>query len=322
MKRRNVPLDLLCALTCIGSVVGVGAPAGAAEGAHERRPLIVHRVVWDAALDREGPKTQLFSAGLDGSDRRPVYKGAKNWVLDLTLSRDGRWVALAPMRMSLRRAPLVVANVLTGEHRNLLAGNRLIDHVGGIGWAPDGRRLVFEGMYGAGPRRMTWLWTVRRDGSGLRRLPNSGQPIDVNQVTISNSLAWTPEGIFFRAPEGLMRVRDGRVRLVARGVFRLRISGNGRWLFYERSRRSSLISSLWRMHPDGTGQQRLIARTRPHPRLGYLTSLVPDYSGRRLLTVADGPNSHLPHPPLNIVHDSSRAPRLTDQRLGFTGGAY
>ena len=211
--------------------------------------------------------------------------------------------------------------MLTGGHSNLLEGNRLIDHVGGIGWAPNGRRLVFEGTYGTGERRTTYLWTVRRDGSGLHRLADLGPP-DADRAVISNSLAWTPEGIFYLGPEGLMRVGNGVERLVARGAFTEYISGNGRWLFFERTRRLGGVASLWRMHPDGSGLQRVIAQTRPHPRLGYLTSMVPDFTGSQLLTVAHGTDGPVPHGPVSYVHDATRAPRPGDATLDFTAGAY
>jgi len=291
------------------------APAASAvppSGARRSEPTVLHRVVWDQ-YEKRG--THLWSANPDGTDRRRIYTRSKGFVLEVTLNRQGTEAALAPLVMSAERAALIVVDVL-GERpsANLIEDHPEIYFVGAIGWSPSGRKVVFEGAVEEGPGDLrSYLFTVRGDGTGLRRVLALGRITDDDVTELDNALAWTREGIFHYAQDGLHRFRHGEDPVVLTGVSRQAISGDGRWLFVERLRRQR--SALWRMHPDGSGMEKLYASNAPGS--AYVWSWQPSYDGERTLSVindVDPPNSYRP-----VVHDATHAPLATDPLLPFTG---
>jgi hypothetical protein len=321
-------MSLLVVVVLTGLLVetapaGVAAPAVSPAASPAVSPAaraqVLHRVVWDESR-RDGPAIDLRSANPDGSDERRIYRRAKGFVLDLTLDRAGRRVALAPFAPRGAQAELVVVDVLTGEHHDVLADDERIDSVDGIGWSPDGRRLAFEGSFGDPEHRQRWLWTVGADGTGLRKVHRL-ELFSNEDYHPSNALAWTRRGILFVGHRGITLLRDGREQVVARGGRRLAISGNGRWLFVTLWRPAGTGASLWRMRPDGSRRDRVVAELGPNPRMGYLSGLAPDFAGRGLLMNASGPKDHYGAPYV-VSHPATRGPRATDPVLDFLGGAY
>ena len=186
----------------------------------------------------------------------------------------------------------------------------------GIGWSPDDRRLVFEGGVNEAGEYTEYLWTIKTNGTGLRR------SIEASIATWSRASAsattWPgqPTASPTLATVAWFSVHQGEERLLVRNVRRLYISGNGRWLFVSRASRTG---SFWTLRPNGDGLERIISKTSPHPGMGYLMPLVPNYTGRRLLTRVDSPTGP---PSLTFLHPATRAPRASDPRLNFTDGAY
>ena len=302
----------------------LGIPAPSQATGAERKPdeisrgersEVLHRVVWDASR-RQGPKIKIVSAELDGSDRKVLYRRNRGFVLDLTLNREGTRVAMAPFRPR-GRALLVVADVRSGEHTDVLADARRFELIGGIGWSPNGRRLVFEGGVQETSGYAEYLWTIKQDGTDLKRLNKLQWDVDSGEG-FSNAVAWRKRGIYHLNDRGLVVLRDGKDRLLVRNARRLYISGNGRWLFVHRG---TGMGSYRRLRPSGEGLKRIVSKISPNPRMGYMMPIVPDYSGRRLLTRADGPRGG-GISPSTFVHPATRAPRPSDPQLQFTDSAY
>jgi dipeptidyl aminopeptidase/acylaminoacyl peptidase len=95
-----------------------------------------------------------------------------------SLSRDGRWLALFDSRE--RCAVYMAADGHGGESAFLEAGRaatvvRPLGDLAGVAssWSPDGMRIAFAAS-GALSGSGSALYIVRMDGSGLRKVPNTG----------------------------------------------------------------------------------------------------------------------------------------------------
>lgn len=306
--RRLIALAVALGVWCAPAAHGTEAEEVPRHGTTEE---VVHRVVWDAS-QRDGPAVELRSANVDGSDQRAIYRRKKGWITELVLNRVGSEVALTPFPGRNRRAGLVIVDVLTGEHLDVLRAVPRFAFVTSVGWSPEGRRLVFIGRRAHAGVEDLFVWTIRRDGTGLKRSVRVAPELD-QQFPIQPALAWTSDGIYYCYEGDLRLLHRGVSQVLLPRVTRLRISGDGQWLFLQRDNGRG-VSSLWRIRPDGSGLEQLIRRTDPHPRAGYLTGPVPDHAGELLLTVADG---DLPGEIRNVVHPATRAPRPTDPVLDF-----
>jgi hypothetical protein len=171
-----------------------------------------------------------------------------------------------------------------GTAVNPLAQHPEIDAVGGIGWSPDGRRLAFEGTKGNYPNRRTYLWTIRPDGTGLRRLFDFGRVDDY--LYINDALAWTRNGILYSDGRNLRSVKAGESRLVLRRVSSVRISGDGRHIVTTRYREDG--GAIWMGSPDGTDQHRILSFGEPWADTTY-DNVTPNYDGSALLAYRSTP---------------------------------
>jgi hypothetical protein len=273
-------------LIALAMFLGVGAAtsAGAGTGTHDRaggRPVL-HRVVWDQDIpDRSG--VHLRVADPDGSHAHQIYASHRGFTTALSVDRRGRRVAFAPCCRS-RLPRLVVVPLSGGRARQPLRHHPGFFFVGGIGWSPHGSRLVFEGEKSRPHGQIAAaLWTVLPDGSGLHRVLRLPDPTTDESVP-NVALAWTRLGILYCEGDALRLAHHGRSRLLLRGAFSVRISGDGRHIVTERYNRSTYRASIWYGDADGTRQHRLWlgpgATTSHAPRYGYP---VPDFHGRRLL---------------------------------------
>jgi len=310
-------MRLRVALVLILTSSMLGAPTASATDHDAARPgvrvdEVVHRVVWDASR-RNGPALVLRSANLDGSDERLIYRRKKGWTLWLVMNRVGSEVAMAPFPGRRRWASLVVVDTVDGGHTDLLRNHRRFADVGGIGWSPEGNRLVFEGLVLEHGEPNHYLFTIHRDGTGLKRLVRIRQKPNVGGLT--PALAWTvDEGIFYTELGNLMRYDRGKRHKVLERVGTLRISGDGSVLILERFTQAG--ASLWRMSPDASELTRIVNKTRPHPRAGYILYPTPDYDGELLLSAVDGlADSGI----ADVVWPAHRAPTRSDPRLDFVG---
>ncbi len=243
-------------------------------------PEVVHRYVWDDFVrGRKG--IHLRSAALDGSDVTEVYDSARGWTLDLILDRVGRRVAFSPCcRVEL--PALVVVDITTGEVQEPLADHPEIDAVGGIGWSPDGKRIAFEGFSGNYPHRHGRIWTVRPDGTGLRKILHLFNTSDDHAFFVNDTLAWTPDGILY-SDGNLRAARRGASRVILRRTTDVRISGDGSRIVTTRYPRNG-NRSVWIGEPDGTDRRPLFDNEPGHGVTWY-DDVTPSYDGESLSAV-------------------------------------
>lgn len=272
---------LALALALSGSVTGAvsAGPSGPTPSPAAAKPI--HRVVWDAYADG-GSGTHLRSARPDGTGLRKIYDSPNGFITQLTLDRAGRRVAFAPCCKD-KFPKLVVVPVAGGKALRPLAHHRKIYAVGGIGWSADGSRLAFEGWTEVGGKPRSSLWTVRPNGSGLRKvvdLPRRGQPV------INVALAWTRAGIVYSDGTNLRVASRGKTRLLMRAVRAVRISGDGSRLFLLRTINGR--DSIWSSAPNGSGKRREFLAGDPGAEVAF-SMVTPNYNGSQLLAVRWGP---------------------------------
>lgn len=284
-------------------------PATASEAPAD--PVVRHRVVW-AEGARSNPGIHIRSAEADGTDVRPIYDWPHGFTLELTLDRAGRRVAFAPCcRPALPR--LLVVPVLGGKSREPLRKHPSIDAVGGIGWSPNGRRIAFEGYSGPASDRVTTIWTVRPDGTGLNKVLSI--PVDESGFLVANdALAWTPDGILYSDGEDLRSAWRGRSTLMMRNVRSARISGDGGRLVLERAKGATV--SVWVSAADGSRRRKLFTQADPGEAPTY-HDVTPSSDGSMLLALRLGSSGTQGSDVVTWPTDASPA---SADVLGFLGG--
>jgi Tol biopolymer transport system component len=123
--------------------------------------------------------TDIWVMRENGENPTPVTTSPADDV-DPTWSPDGRRIAF--VRETSRRHRLVIGRVSGGRERVLRLGLRFL---GNPAWSPDGRLIAFH----ARVRRAFAIFTVRPDGSNLRRLTSGGRPSELYP-------SWAPRGRF------------------------------------------------------------------------------------------------------------------------------
>jgi Tol biopolymer transport system component len=97
-------------------------------------------------------------------------------------SPDGRWVAFdgaPPPKPAMSDFDIQVVR-LDGTSRRTLTSSPQWDI--DAQWSPDGTLLAFQRMPAGAVWQKAWIWTIRPDGSGLRRLTRGG------------GARWSPDG--------------------------------------------------------------------------------------------------------------------------------
>ena len=183
MRTRSARANLLVTLAGLGCLVG--SAAGAAGIARQARSpshgLIVY---W-----KESPFPSIWLSRPNGSRTHRILRNRQN-AKRARLSRDRRWVAFdgaPPGKAPLSDFDIQIVR-LGGTGRRTLTTSE--DWDVDAQWSPDGQRLSFTRMAPGGSWPNTEIWTVRRDGTDLRRLG------------IGSHARWSPDGakIFFGAP--------------------------------------------------------------------------------------------------------------------------
>ena len=117
----------------------------------------------------DSPWPSLWTMRPDGSSRHRLYRTSQN-AKRPTLSPDGTWIAFdgaPPGKPALSDFDIQVVRV-DGTGRRTLAGSLATEI--DAQWSPDGARLSFSREPPPADWHRSWIWTVRRDGSDLRRL--------------------------------------------------------------------------------------------------------------------------------------------------------
>ena len=221
----------------------------------------------------------------DGAGHRPLIASAQAPAY----SPDGRWIAYAVPQSRTRRGGLRIARA-DGSDRRVLTRNTVGDD-SAPAWSPDGRSLVFHRYVSEEGSFKATVYTIRRDGSGRRRLASGlfgawsvrGRIAFVHQVSATAPFTdgiytlrpdgtglrrltrdardsapnWSPHGtsLVFARAGGLARVRaDGRryQQLLRRGM-EPAWSPDGRRVVFSRG------DALWTMTPRGADVRRIAA---------------------------------------------------------------
>lgn len=137
------------------------------------------------------PWPSLWSIRPDGSHRTRVFRTRQNCKRPV-LSPDRRWIAFdgtPPGQRPLSQFDIqVMRRDGTGRRTLVPSPDRETDPQ----WSPDGTRLSYVRLAKADEQdfRKSWIWTMRPDGTGAKRL------------VLGNNARWSPDGkrLVFSAP--------------------------------------------------------------------------------------------------------------------------
>jgi Tol biopolymer transport system component len=213
-----------------------------------------------------GEHSDLYTIRSDGGGLKRLTEStgeAKN----ADVSRDGMIVYEDD---EATRAVIAVADA-DGRDRRVLTPSGF---QGQPAWSPDGDRIVFERDSGPGDNG---LWTMRPDGSDLRRLTRN--PYAGAECGCDTDPAFSPDG---------QRISFVRIRSEA--------SGRGALFVADRNGRNPRRITSWRLDPgikhawkpDGS---QILLSSNAHPQPGESSNLYllrPDGNGLRALTHFSG----------------------------------
>lgn len=154
-------LARLSVLTCVAFVLAAAAGAAGSDEARVRTQSIFF---W---TDSPGPS--LWAMRPDGSNRHRIYRTPQN-AKRPALSPNGKWIAFdgaPPGKPPLSDFDIQIVRV-DGTGRRTLAGSPATEV--DAQWLPDRARLSFSREPPPADWRRSWIWTVRLDGSEVRRL--------------------------------------------------------------------------------------------------------------------------------------------------------
>lgn len=137
------------------------------------------------------PWPSLWSIRPDGSHRQRFFRTRQNCKRPV-LSPDRRWIAFdgtPPGQRPLSQFDIqVMRRDGTGRRTLVPSPDRETDPQ----WSPDGTRLSYVRLAEADEQdfRKSWIWTMRPDGTGAKRL------------ALGNNARWSPDGkrLVFSAP--------------------------------------------------------------------------------------------------------------------------
>lgn len=271
----------------VAALVAV-ASAGASSVASDRGWVLF----WS---DRGRPGPSIWAMRPDGSSVRLLLRTPQN-AKRPTLSPDGTLIAFDGA--SPGKAPMSDFDVQVmrrdGTRRRTVAGSQSAEL--DAQWSPDGTLLSFSRQAAAASWRRSWIWVVRRDGTGAR-------PLARGQFA-----RWAPDGtrVVLDAPTA---GSDGDLFVVAAGGSRLRRlthtpeleqpagwSRDGRILFTRYAADGSGRATIYAVASDGSGLRRLTigrhadeaAAWSPDGTRALFTS---DRTGRRQVFVMDADGS-------------------------------
>jgi Tol biopolymer transport system component len=149
-------------LACVGvGLAAVLASVGAGADTAPSRGTVVY---WSDA-----PWPSIWAVRLDGTEPRRILRNRQN-AKRPRLSPDRRWVAFdgaPPGKPVLTDFDIQVVR-RDGTGRRTLTRTSQWDT--DAQWSPNGRWLTFTRTGPDSDWRKAWIWTVRRDGTGLRRV--------------------------------------------------------------------------------------------------------------------------------------------------------
>lgn len=298
------PVTSLLALVLIAPVLA-SASAPAQAGADElSSPAASHHAGTDRNLDKQRDATtdahivwdaqsrgtKLMAARPDGTDSKVLFQQPRRDAYNLVVSPDNLRVAFDPGTRRGRSARLVVANIATGELRDLLPRRSEVLLVGPIGWSANGRRIVFQGYVDERARGSfypSYLFSVASTGANLRKGRKLTDGSD-NGAVFGSMLA-RGGSIVVPLKDTIVRypsLRAGSGTVIARRAYDVRPTGNGKWLFF-RHVNTSGRQSLKKIRANGR-EQRTVHRYRRDLQDLFL-SYAPDTTGQYLLAVRVDP---------------------------------
>jgi Tol biopolymer transport system component len=205
-------------------------------GPRERSSMSVY-----VAAANGGTARRLAACGLCG----------EQWGATLGWSPDGKWLAFSRDTGLSGYESLWIVAAAGGKPRRVTDCHTCADVI--PVWSPDGKLLVFQRIGAVGPNG---LYTVRPDGSDLKRIANGGAP------------QWSPDGtrIAFDATRGIevANVDGSDARLIfagpsATGPWAPSWSPDGHMLVFFKTpgRPGHFRAEVWRMNADGSDKKRL-----------------------------------------------------------------
>jgi TolB protein len=202
--------------TCVSRIVYMRAGSGPPQvltmspaGGHVRRLGIGHRPKWSPdgrliafdLLTSHGAHIFVMRANGTGvRDLTPGFRGRNS--IDPAWSPDGRWIVF-PSELSGTRIGALWLVRSDGSHLHMLV--KPPGEAENPSWSPSGRWIVFDSLAVHGPDH---LYTVRSDGTGLRRItadaldawgPDWASP---NVILFANGSGSATDDIFSIRPDG------------------------------------------------------------------------------------------------------------------------
>lgn len=175
------PVETTCtADPCLGD----NSPAFSPDG----NRIVFERAVGPIVNDEAAGGLDLFTANADGSGEQLILEIPENAKEphDAQWSPDGSQIAVNILNIKAKPRNASAIYVLDADGSNFRQITPLRLNAGSPDWSPDGKRIVFNSSYEG--QRAVEIYTVRADGSGLRRVRN--EPKD----SFSFEPVWSPNG--------------------------------------------------------------------------------------------------------------------------------
>ena len=205
----------------------------------------------------DDPWPSIWTVRPDGSHRARILRTQQN-AKRPRISPDGRRVAFDGTRPGL--TPISDFDIqlvqLNGAGRRTLTRGRFWDL--DAQWSPDGRLLSFTRTTDADWTK-AWIWTMRPDGGGQRRLAR-GQlgrwSPDGSRIVLDTPTPTSPGDLFIVDADG----SDRRLLLASRELDQAADwSPSGTTILFTRYSGTSTRSSVYLVDADGTNVRRLVS---------------------------------------------------------------